>query len=268
MLSIACLVRPVAAATLVFLPFPAATTPSRPVAGLTFTAKTSVELSPGMQQMRQPLVLSGKGFALPGGTRIELDKVDNADGILAPGDLLIVSRGAKALAVRPSLKTYAELTAPLQDQLAPMSNEAGESLHAGAVPAKFEHVGAGGQIEGRDTEQYRLRTMYSADMPGHSVTVTITIDVWGAKLPFPVANPLLAFGTASGAPIHEFRQKIAAAFASLGSVTPVKTVITTSLAVADMSHEIVQTTTLTGITPADVDPAAVSLPAGYTASAR
>jgi hypothetical protein len=221
-----------------------------------------------MQQMRQPLKLSGKGVALPGGTRIELDKVENADGILAPGDLVIVAHGARAVAVRPSLKTYAELTAPLQDQLAPMSNEAGDALHPGAVPAKFEHVGSGGQIEGRDTEQYRLRTTYSADMPGHSVAVSIMIDVWAAKLPFPVANPLLAFGTASGAPIHDFRRKISAAFAGLGSETPVKTVITTSLTVGDMSHEIVQTTTLSGFKPVSVEPSAVAIPPGYAASAR
>jgi hypothetical protein len=48
----------------------------------------------------------------------------------------------------------------------------------------------------------------------------------------------------------------------------VKTVITTSLTVGDMSHEIVQTTTLSGFRPVSVEPSAVAIPPGYAASAR
>ncbi len=261
------LVRP-AAIALAFLPFvPSGVTP-RAASGITFTTTTSVALSAGLQQMREPLLLSGKGSALPGSVRIELDKVENAAGVVVPGDLLLVGHGGKAIAARPSLRTYADLTAPFQDQLAPLTEEAGDQLHAGDVPGRFEHVGAGEKIDGRATEQYRLETQYAADMPGHSVSVRIVIDVWAARLPVAIDNPLLSFGTASDSPIGAFRRKIASAFAGLGDATPVKTVITTTLSVGDITHEIVQTTTVTDVRPANLDPAALGVPAGYSASAR
>jgi hypothetical protein len=254
----------------VFLLFPigVAPAPHRAAPGVTFTATTAVSLSSELQQMLQPLTISGRGTAMPGMTRIDLDKVENAAGVVVSGDMLLASGSAPTIAVRPSLKTYTDLETPLQDQLAGLTGQAGDGVRPGDVPAQFIHLGAGEPIEGRATEHYQMKTKYVADAPGHSVNVSITIDVWSAKLAFPVTNPLLAFGTVSDTPIGGFRHKIASAFAALGPATPVMTVITTALSVGENNHEIVQTTTLTDIKPATIDPASLAVPAGFSASAR
>ena len=258
------------ATTAVFLifPFSPASTSGRAVNGVTFATSTSVSLSSGLQGMIQPLRLSGTGSAIMGKTRVELDKVENVGSTVTPGDVLLAASGTGPVVARPSLKTYTNMTAPLQDQLARLTDDAGDGVHGGDVPARFERIGTGETIDGRPTVQYRLTTKYSAEMPQHSVAVAITIDVWAAKLPVAVNNPLLSFGTVSSTPIGAFRQKLAAAFATLGDETPVKTVVTTTLSVAENTHEIVQTTLLTDVKPASVDPATLAVPAGFTASAR
>jgi hypothetical protein len=259
--------RPLAAA-IVFLPFGPAAPPTRAATGVSFATATTVTLSSGLHGMLNPLAISGHGIAMPGKARVELDKVENAAGVVIAGDILLVPGSSPTVAIRPSLKTYADLTAPLQDQLNALTAEAGDGVRAGDVPARFTRVGAGEQIEGRATQRYQLKTTYVAEAPGHSVNVNITVDVWTAKLAFPVNNPLLAFGTASDTHIGAFRHKLASAFAALGDGTPVKTVITTGLAVGENAHEVVQTTTLSDIKPATVDPALLALPTGYSASAR
>lgn len=264
------LTRPLAA-VLLFMPFGSIAPPTQKAGGVTFTAATTVALSASLQQMLQPMTMSGNGVAIPGKARVELETVQNAGGVVVAGDVLIASESpgaSSAVAVRPSLETYADLTAPLQDPLARLTAEAGDAVRAGDVPARFTHVGAGAQIEGRATQRFQLKTTYLADMPGHSVNVSITVDVWTTQLAFPVNNPLLAFGTTSDTPIGAFRHKLASAFKTLGDGTPVRTVITTAMSVGEHSHEIVQTTTLTAIRPSVVDPALLAIPTGYTASAR
>jgi hypothetical protein len=259
------------AAVFLLMPFAPAATPGRTTPGVTFTTATTVTLSAGLQQMLEPVAITGRGVAVPGKSRVELEKVQNAGGAVAVGDILLASSpdGANsALTLRPSLRTYADLTAPLQDPLARLTADLGDGVRPGDVPAQFTHVGPGEQVEGRATQRHQLRTTYVAEAPGHSVSVSIVVDVWTAKLPFPVSNPLLTFGAATSTPIGVLRQKLASAFTTLGDGTPVRTVITTAMSVAGNSHEIVQTTTLTDIRPSAIDAALVVVPSGYTAETR
>jgi len=144
------------------------------------------------------------------------------------------------------------------------------------VNFKLEKVGTE-QIDGRDTQHYRVTTDYRvvwADQgfPAHAVT-----DIWTAQLPTKIPNPFEPFVVAdqsTDGPLIEYALKLRAIRAQLDG-TPVKVVTTTTFSdIRDVlgfqgytandptvdKLTVVQQTSITAIQPADVDPKLVAVP--------
>ena len=145
------------------------------------------------------------------------------------------------------------------------------------VKFNVEKLGDGGVIDGRQTQHYRITADYrilwgDQGLPAHAVT-----ELWSTALPTKIPNPfepLIVADRSTDGPLIEYALKLRSARAQIEGV-PIKVVTTTTLTgihdivgfqsfVADNPSvdklTIVQQTQITGITPADVDPALVKVP--------
>jgi hypothetical protein len=139
------------------------------------------------------------------------------------------------------------------------------------VTFKVEKLGVGEVLDGRPTQHVRITTDYrilwgDQAFPAHAVT-----EVWTAQLPMHIPNPfepLIVTDQSTDGPLIEYSLKLRAVRAQLEG-TPVKVITTTTLSeVSDIAGlrsflgndptvtklTVVQSTQLTNIQPADVDP--------------
>jgi hypothetical protein len=145
------------------------------------------------------------------------------------------------------------------------------------VKFNVEKLGDGGVIDGRPTQHYRVTADYrilwgDQGLPAHAVT-----EIWTTALPTKIPNPfepLVVADQSTDGPLIEYALKLRSARAQIDGV-PIKVVTTTTLTgihdivgfqsfVTDNPSvdklTIVQQTQITGIAPADVDPALVKVP--------
>jgi hypothetical protein len=147
------------------------------------------------------------------------------------------------------------------------------------VGFKIEKLGAGELFEGRPTERYRITSDYRVvwsdqNFPAHAVTEIVT-----TKLPTEIPNPfepLIVADQSTDGPLIEYALKLRAIRAQLDG-TPIKVTTTTTFSnirdiigfqqytagdpTIDTLH-VVQTTQITNIAAADVDPKLVVVPDG------
>jgi hypothetical protein len=147
------------------------------------------------------------------------------------------------------------------------------------VGFKIEKLGAGDPVDGRPTEKYRITSDYRVvwsdqNFPAHAVTEIVT-----TKLPTDIPNPfepLIVADQSSDGPLIEYALKLRAIRNQLDG-TPIKVTTTTTFSgikdiigfqqytAGDPSIDtlhVVQTTQITNISTADVDPKLVTVPDG------
>ena len=146
------------------------------------------------------------------------------------------------------------------------------------VNFKIEKLGAADPIDNRPTQHYRVTTDYrvlwgDASMPAHAVT-----EVWSTALPTNIPNPfepLIVADQSTDGPLIEYALKLRNIRSQIEG-TPIKVVTTTTFSgIHDIvgfqgyvgndpsvdKLTVVQQTEIRSITPADVDPKLVTLPA-------
>jgi hypothetical protein len=146
------------------------------------------------------------------------------------------------------------------------------------VNFRIEKLGAGDPIDNRPTQHYRVTTDYrilwgDASMPAHAVT-----EIWSTPLPTNIPNPfepLIVADQSTDGPLIEYALKLRSIRSQIEG-TPIKVVTTTTLSgIHDIvgfqgyvgndpsvdKLTVVQQTEIRNITPADVDPKLVTLPA-------
>ncbi len=145
------------------------------------------------------------------------------------------------------------------------------------VNFKVEKLGAGEPIDGKETQHYRIASEYRVvwgdqSFPAHAVT-----EIWTTKLPMQIPNPFEPFVVAdqsTDGPLIEYALKLRGVRAQLEG-TPIKVVTTTEFTgihdilglqqyvgndpLIDNLH-VVQSTQITAIQPAEVDPKLVNVP--------
>jgi hypothetical protein len=159
-----------------------------------------------------------------------------------------------------------------------------EGFQVRDVRIDVKNLGAGEAIDGRPTQHYMMSIDYSVMLNQQLRPLHMDMEVWTAKLPAEVVNPFdqLGFGTYErSGPAVELSAKMEAARRKLDG-TAVRMITTISLTelmqgmrgaagnagaasmMAGMQLDVVQTVQLTSITTADVDPARLAIPVGYT----
>jgi hypothetical protein len=145
------------------------------------------------------------------------------------------------------------------------------------VNFQIEKIGAGDVMDGKPTQHYRITVDYRVlwgdqGFPAHQVT-----EVWSTALPTQIPNPfepLIVADQSTDGPLIEYALKLRAIRAQIEG-TPIKVVTTTTFTnIHDIvgfqryvgndptmdKLTVVQQTQITGITPADVDPALLAVP--------
>jgi hypothetical protein len=144
------------------------------------------------------------------------------------------------------------------------------------VTFKVEKLGAGEAIDTRPTQHYKISADYRVVWGGQAFPAHQVTELWTASLPIGIPNPfepLIVADQSSDGPLIEYALKLRAARAQVEG-TPVKVVTTTTFTnvkdiagfqgyVNDETSDkvtVVQQTSLTGISPTDVDPKLVTVP--------
>jgi hypothetical protein len=145
------------------------------------------------------------------------------------------------------------------------------------VNFQIEKLGAGEVMDGKPTQHYRVTADYRVlwgdqGFPAHQVT-----ELWSTVLPTQIPNPfepLIVADQSTDGPLIEYALKLRAIRAQIEG-TPLKVVTTTTFTnIHDIvgfqryvgddptmdKVTVVQQTQITGITPADVDPALLAVP--------
>ncbi|MEO7086570.1 MAG: hypothetical protein ABI442_07035 [Gemmatimonadaceae bacterium] len=147
------------------------------------------------------------------------------------------------------------------------------------VGFKIEKLGAGDAFEGRPTEKYRITSDYRVvwadqNFPAHAVTEIVTTKL-STLIPNPF-EPLIVADQSTDGPLIEYALKLRAVRSQVEG-TPIKVVTTTTFSdIRDIlglqqytagdptinTLHVVQTTQITNISAADVDPKLVMVPDG------
>lgn len=191
-----------------------------------------------------------------------------APGPIAAGDYVIFRPGTMVF-VFPARRQYAEID-PMNMTTAALA-AAGATMHVSNVRVAAEREGTE-TLHGQSTRRVKLTQDYALgvdamgahqDVSNHVVVELWLADVQAAANPF--TNPSLG-GRQPGAdnPLAELLTKSMAAMKSLGAGFPLKQVTTTTATGVGSSLDIVQTTEVTDLAPASMDPTKLEVPAGYT----
>ena len=147
----------------------------------------------------------------------------------------------------------------------------------------INRLGPSDTIDNRPTDHYRLNISYimQAGPSANPVSMESTLDIWTAKLGYKLFNPFDTFGSESrptSGPLVELMAKLAAARRQIQGepirisfAVPLGNVITGLIGSGAglgggapvQGFDLVQTTTITGITPTDVNPRTLTIPTGY-----
>jgi hypothetical protein len=156
------------------------------------------------------------------------------------------------------------------------------------VHVDLRPMGAGEVMDGRPTRHYMLMIEYRAMMGGQPQPMRMAVEMWTADLPVKIVNPFATLVPADYDPngtTVELNAKMSAALKKVEGTT-VKMITTISLTDlinamsggggggggrGDLSAllggqplEITQTVTVSAVRAADVDPATLAVPAGFT----
>jgi hypothetical protein len=234
---------------------------ARPAApGMTFRARMSVTPPeiPGMPP-QTPVLIVGHGAALGPLSRLDLDTVQGQLP-LSVGDFMLTLDSGRVVTVSPSTKTYIEGLGALGGLPPDVLAQATITN----VNVTTEKLGAGETIQGYATEKVRITIAYSIAVMGAAMNTMTTTETWVAKLPAEISTPFdggMPKEMLQG-PTKELAEKSLAARKSLPG-TPIKTINTTSIT-GPMSISTVATIELVDLKSADVDPAMLKVPEGYT----
>jgi hypothetical protein len=234
---------------------------ARPAApGVTFRSRMTVTPPeiPGMPP-QQPVMIIGHGIAIGGQSRLDLDTVQGQLP-MSVGDFMLTLDSGRIVTVNPSTKTYAE-GLPGMEGLPP---EVLAQATITNINVTTEKLGAGETMQGYATEKVRLTISYSIAFMGTAMNTMTTTEMWMAKLPADIRVPFdgaIPKEMMQG-PMKELAEKSIAARKSL-SGTPLKTVNTTAIT-GPMSITTVATIELLDVKTADVDPAMLKVPEGFT----
>lgn len=213
---------------------------------------------PGMPP-QSPAVIVGRGASIGAHNRLDVDSVQGQIPI-AIGDYMLTLDSGTVYVVSPSSKTYTDgipgLTALPPELLAQASIT--------NVSVTTEKLGAGEAVQGLATEKVRMTISYSLAIMGQAMNTMTTAEMWVAQLPNAVRTPFDGEmpKSMSEGPMKELADKINAARKTLTG-TPIKT-LTTSAISGPMTISTSTSVELLDIKAADVDPATLKLPDGFT----
>jgi hypothetical protein len=237
---------------------------ARPAApGVTYRLRSTVTPPdmPGMQMA--PAVIVGHGAAIGTQGRFDIDSV-SGQMPLAAGDFILSLDSGRTVTVSQSTKTYAEglsLMGMPSDMLAQASIT--------NINVTTEKLGAGEAIEGYQTEKVRMTTTYTLNIMGQSMSTMNVSEMSVARLPAAITTPF--DGTAMPrelleGPMKELGEKVTAARKALGNVSALKTVNTSTVSSPMLPQPLttVMSIELSELKSADVDPALLKVPEGFT----
>jgi hypothetical protein len=231
--------------------------------GVTYRLRTTVTPPdmPGMQMA--PTVIAGHGSAIGTQGRFDVDSV-SGQLPLAPGDFILSLDSGRTVTVSQSTKTYTEglsLMGMPADMLAQASIT--------NINITTEKLGAGDAIEGYPTEKVRMTTTYTLNIMGQSMNTMNVSEMSVAKLPTNISTPF--DGTAMPkelleGPMKELGEKMIAARKALGGVSALKTTNTSTISspMLPQSLTTVIAIELSDVKSADVDPAMLKIPDGFS----
>jgi hypothetical protein len=216
---------------------------------------------PGMTM--SPTVVVGHGVAIGSQSRFDIDSV-TGQVPLTIGDYMLMLDSGRVVSVSPSMKTYSE-GMPMMAQM-PMDLLAQASVTN--VNVTTEKLGVGEALQGFPTEKVRMTATYTIGIPamGASMNTMNVMELSMANLPASISTPFdgsLPKELAQG-PMKELSEKMLAARKALGSSTPLKTVTTSSVSVNGMNIQTTTSVEMLDVKAADVDPAMLKVPEGYT----
>jgi hypothetical protein len=216
---------------------------------------------PGMQMA--PIVLVGRGSTIGAQSRLDIDSV-SGDAPMAIGDYMLTLDSGRIITVNPTSKTYSDAASAMVAIPAQMLAQASITN----VNVTTEKLGAGEAIQGYATEKVRMTTTYVLNIMGQSMNAMNVSEMSMAKLPAAVTTPFdgnMPRELLEG-PMKELGEKMLAARKELGTATALKTVNTSTMTAPMFPQAIttVMTVELLDLKTADVDPAVLRIPEGYS----
>jgi hypothetical protein len=216
---------------------------------------------PGMQM--SPMSIVGHGMAIGALTRVDIDSVTGQMPITV-GDYMLTLDSGRMVTVSPSAKSYS-------DGMSSMMAIPSEVLAQASITnvnVTTEKLGAGEPMQGYPTEKVRMTTTYVLNIMGQSMNAMNVSEMSTAQLPASVTTPFdggVPKELMTG-PMKELGDKMIAARKALGTATALKTVNTSTMTSAMLPQPIttVMSIELLDLKAADVDPAALKIPEGFT----
>lgn len=202
-----------------------------------------------------------------------------------PGDhrgdeyFLLRNGGRTLISVHPEDRSYSVVDDTVFERVVGRALEAVDGMvdfTVDGVRIAGERLGPGGTIAGHATERYRLTQEFTVRIgvpfvEDPEIRQTVVTEYWVAPEVKLIRNPVLEMlatvETALAQGDTSFVRRSRAARASLFRGTPLKFVIRSTSEERDGDETDidtdVRTIEITGIGPADIDPASLEIPAGY-----
>jgi len=180
------------------------------------------------------------------------------------GDYMLTLDSGRMYTVSPTTQSYSDGTASMMAVSPQMLAQASVTN----VNVTTEKLGAGEPIQGYATEKVRMTTTYVLNVMGQSMSSMNVSEMSMAKLPASVSTPFdgnMPKELLEG-PMKELGEKMIAARRALGTATALKTVNTVTMTTPMLPQPLttVMTIELLDVKPADVDPAILKIPEGFT----
>ena len=234
-----------------------------PAPGVTYRVRMTLTPPdmPGMQMA--PVLIVGRGSSIGASSRIDIDSVSGQVPI-AIGDFMLTLDSGRLVTVNPTTKTYSDGGADMM--AVPPQLLAQASITN--VNVTTEKLGAGETTQGYATEKVRMTTTYVMNIMGQSMNAMNVSEMTMAQLPAAISTPFdgnMPKELLEG-PMKELGEKMIAARKALGTLTALKTVITSTMTAPMLPQGITTTmmVELVDLKAADVDPAALKIPEGFT----
>lgn len=248
---------------------------SRP--GFTYTIRVTGSAPGGMPGISGGAGSLGyTGHAMSLATRGRMDITDGSvEGLFAKGDYLLYD-STDIVVVHPGTKTFTVVTRDAQTHAIARLDSLGFKVRLSDEKVALDSIGRGDTISGVATQRFRLTMAFNMAMDAGVVqqrigSETVT-EYWTGVVPDFPPNPLLRSNAIAGAGMtgmfKDLSTRVDSVSRRIAHVVPLRTVSTTRIiAGPGQMMESRQSSEMSELKRAPVDPALLVLPADYKAEA-
>ncbi|HYV98454.1 MAG TPA: hypothetical protein VE967_13415 [Gemmatimonadaceae bacterium] len=209
--------------------------------------------------------LSGTVSFVNGKGRIDIASASGPGIDYRAGDYVLLPDSARAIYIRPSTKEFWDMDSPFLNPYAALAGNTQITASGGNVT--MERTGDGESIGAFATKKFRINLEYTVNAGTTAIPAGITIDITVARAPVKFAGVPVAgaqtFGIATPPAVTSRVAGYLAEMAAEGVVVRANSAAWFSVSGTTMNTLV--TTDITGLKVANVDPATLSMPAGFKA---